>query len=225
MSIRRHLAALLPVALIVLVGSSALADCDGGKPILYLTFASETLAADQISDFADRVVRGYLRQLPGVADVALYGDRHPVMRIRLDRSRLSAFGLAPHDVEQTLRHQDIQFSSDGSDPATIELPISVSSSRSPGDIGEIVLAKDGDAAVRLTDVASLELAPGVAHAVASYHGREVVALGVINQPNSALAVWFAMRQALANIRPTLPPDMQVELASPFSIFIDRRGGG
>jgi multidrug efflux pump subunit AcrB len=61
--------------------------------------------------------------------------------------------------------------------------------------------------------------------VASYHGREVIALGVINQPNSALAVWYAVKQALASIRPMMPPDMQVELVGPFSIFIERRGGG
>jgi multidrug efflux pump len=225
MSIRRRLAALSLAALIGMAGLPALADCDGGKPILYLAFSSETLPADQIADYADRIVREHLRQLPGVADVAIYGDRHPVMRIRLDRSRLSALGLAPHDVEQALRHQDIEFSSDRSDRATIELPISMFASRSPGDIGDIVLAKDGDSPVRLTDVASLELASGEARAVASYRGREVVALGVINQPNSALAVWYAVKQALASIRPMMPPDMQVELVGPFSIFIERRGGG
>ena len=226
MSIRRGLAALSLAALIAMgTGRPALADCDGGKPILYLAFSSETLPADQIADYADRIVREHLRQLPGVADVAIYGDRHPVMRIRLDRSRLSALGLAPHDVEQALRHQDIEFSSDRSDRATIELPMSMFASRSPDDIGEIVLATISDAPVRLTDVASLELASGEARAVASYHGREVIALGVINQPNSALAVWYAVKQALASIRPMMPPDMQVELVGPFSIFIERRGGG
>ena len=226
MRIRRGLLAL---ALAALVGMGALrpalADCDGGRPILYLAFTSDSLPADQIADFADRIVREHLRLLPGVADVTIYGDRHPVMRIRLDRSRLSALGLAPHDVEQALRHQDIEFSSDRSDRATIELPMSAFASRPPDDIGGIVLAKDGDYAVRLMDVASLELASAAAPTLAHYHGMEVVALGVINQRTSGLAVWFAVRQALTNIRPMMPPGMQVELASPFSIFIERRGGG
>lgn len=220
-----RLAALLLAALVGMAGRPALADCAGGRPILYLAFSSETLPANQIADFADRIVREHLRQLPGVADVAIYGDRHPVMLVRLDRPRLSALGLAPHDVEQALRHQDLEFASDRGDRATIELPMSVFASREPGEIGDIVLAKKGDYQVRLSDVASLELASGEARAVASYHGREVVALGVINQPNSALPVWYAVRQALTSIRPMMPPDMQVELASPFSIFIERRGGG
>ena len=224
MSLRR-LGALSLAALIgMAAGSPALADCDGGRPLLYLAFSSDTLPVDQISDFADRTVREHLRLLPGVADVAIYGDRQPVMRIRLDRSRLAAVGLAPHDVEQALQRQDIEFSSDRSDRATIELPMSVFASRPPDEIGEIVLAKDGDYPLRLMDVASLELASGGVHTIAHRGGRDVVALGVITQPNTGLAVWFAVKQALATIRPMLPREMQVELVSPFSIVIERVSG-
>jgi multidrug efflux pump len=222
---RRRLVALSLAALIgMAAGPRALADCVGGKPILYVAFSSDSLSADQVADFADRIVRTHLRLLPGVADVAIYGDRHPVMRIRLDRSRLSALGLAPHDVEQALQRQDIEFSSDRSDRATIELPMSTFASLPPDEIGEIVLAKDGDPPIRLMDVASLELASAGAHTIAHRGGRDVVALGVITQPNTGLAVWFAVKQYLATIRPMLPPDMQVELVSPFSIVIERVSG-
>ena len=225
MSRQRRLVALSWAVLMAMAaGPPALADCGGGRPLLYLAFSSDSLAVDQVTDFADRMVREHLRLLPGVADVAIYGDRHPVMRIRLDRSRLAAVGLATHDVEQALQRQDIEFSSDRSDRATIELPRSVFASRPPDEIGEIVLAKDGDYPIRLMDVASLELASSAAHTVAHRGGRDVVALGVINQPNTGLAVWFAVKQALATIRPMLPPEMQVELVSPFSIVIERVSG-
>jgi multidrug efflux pump len=223
MSTRRRLAALSLAALVGLAAVAPVrADCEGARPILYLAFSSDSLSADQVADYADRIVRDRLRLLPGVADVAIYGDRHPVMRIELDRSRLSALGLAPHDVEQALRSQDIEFSSNRTDRATIELPMSAFSARSPGEIGEIVLAKAGDHPVRLMDVASLELASGGARTVANYHGRDVVALGVVNHPNAGmLAVWFAVSQVLPSIRSAMPRDMQLEVASPFSIVIER----
>jgi multidrug efflux pump subunit AcrB len=72
------------------------------------------------------------------------------------------------------------------------------------------------------DVAQIEQAIGGAHAVAHYAGKEVIALGVVNQPDTgALAVWYAVSRTLATIRPMLPPDMQVDLVSPFSIVIQR----
>ena len=44
-----------------------------------------------MTDFADRVVKDRLQNLPGVAEVRIFGARMPAMRIWLDRLRLAAY--------------------------------------------------------------------------------------------------------------------------------------
>ena len=62
----------------------------------------------EVTDYADRFVKDRLQNLPGVAEVRIFGARTPAMRIWLDRLRLAAYGLTPQDVEAALRRQNIE---------------------------------------------------------------------------------------------------------------------
>ena len=53
----------------------------------------------EVTDYADRFVKDRLQNLPGVAEVRIFGERRYAMRIWLDRLRLAAYGLTPQDVE------------------------------------------------------------------------------------------------------------------------------
>src|SRR3546814_9288016 len=57
---------------------------------------------------SDRYVRDRLQNLPGVADVRIYGERRMAMRIWLDRARLAAYALTTDDVELALRQQNVE---------------------------------------------------------------------------------------------------------------------
>jgi multidrug efflux pump len=220
--------ALSVLALIAMaIGAPVLADCESRRPILYLAFSSSEGYQDTvtITDFADRVVGNHLRNLPGVADVAMFGDRRPVLRIRLDRSRLAAYGATPGDVAHALQRQGVELPAGDTDPINIELPVSWTSPSPWEGIESIVVRENGDAPVRLMDVAEIGPAIGGARTVAHYAGKDVVALGIVNQSDTGvLAVWFAVSRILATIRPMMPRDVQVDLVSPFSIVIERLSG-
>ena len=49
----------------------------------------------EVTDFADRFVKDRLQNLPGVADVRIFGERRYAMRIWLDAARLAAYHLTP----------------------------------------------------------------------------------------------------------------------------------
>src|SRR3546814_3101764 len=75
------------------------------RAIVYIAFTSDRHTPIEISDYADRYVRDRLQNLPGVADVRIYGERRMAMRIWLDRARPAAYALTTDHVEQALRHQ------------------------------------------------------------------------------------------------------------------------
>jgi HAE1 family hydrophobic/amphiphilic exporter-1 len=204
------------------VGGPVAADCEDRKSILYLAFSRGTLSMVEVSDYADRIVGNYLRNLPGVADVVTFGDRHPVpiLSIRVDPSRLAAHGRALADIEAALRRQGIEAPADPTSNDTIQVPASSIEPRRLDEVAELTIGQEGDSAVRPLDLAEIVVAIKDAHSGATYGGKDVVALGVVNQPSAGvLAIWFVVSRALATIRPMTPHDMRVELANPFSIVI------
>ena len=46
--------------------------------------------------------------LPGAAEVRVFGERLPSMRIYVDRDKLAAYGLTVQDVEASLRSQNVE---------------------------------------------------------------------------------------------------------------------
>jgi multidrug efflux pump len=65
----------------------------------------------QITDFIDRFVVDRLKNLEGVADVTIYGERRYAMRIWVDRERLAAYALTVQDIENALRAQNVELPS------------------------------------------------------------------------------------------------------------------
>ena len=72
------------------------------QAILNLVFTSDQMNALEITDYVDRFVLDRLKNLTGVADVTIYGERRYAMRIWIDRERLAAFNLTVQDVENAL---------------------------------------------------------------------------------------------------------------------------
>ena len=55
------------------------------QPVIYLAFSSDRHSPLEVTDYADRFVKDRLQNLPGVADVRIFGERRYAMRIWLDR--------------------------------------------------------------------------------------------------------------------------------------------
>ena len=73
------------------------------RPIINLVFRNDNMNALQITDYVDRYVIDRLKNLPGVADVVIQGERRYAMRVWIDRERLAAYNLTIQDVENALR--------------------------------------------------------------------------------------------------------------------------
>lgn len=221
-SILRGLRPTLATLLICMTDTPVIADCEDARPIAYLAFTSDTLPPTGITDFADRVAASHLRQLPGVGGVVLYGDRRPVMRITVDGSRLAAYGSTMEEVEQSLRSIGFKLPALRARPDMIDLAVSLSDPLPPDVVADVVVAQAQGVPVRLTDVATIELAIGQGHTIVNYRGQETVAVGIVPDLRSGmLATWFALSRWLPTLRIMMPADLQVELVSPFSIIIER----
>src|SRR5690606_3897650 len=72
-------------------------------PIIYIGVTAGNLSTIQASDYVNRYIKTRLSVLPGAAEVRIFGERLPSMRIYIDRDKLAGFGLTVQDVEAALR--------------------------------------------------------------------------------------------------------------------------
>jgi len=193
------------------------------QPIIYLAFASDRHSPLDVTDYADRFVKDRLQNLPGVAEVRIFGERTYAMRIWLDRARLAAYGLTPQDVENALRRQNIEVPAGRIESDMREFTVQAETDlRTPEQFNDLIIRDAGGYLVRLKDVGRAEIGPRDERVIARFNGQNAVAIGVVKQSTAnPLDVSKAVNEALPRIIETLPEGMTVDVAYDSSLFIER----
>src|SRR5690606_16818891 len=70
---------------------------------------NDSMTNEDLSDFVASNILDQLNRAPGVGDVQMFGSQY-AMRIWLDPSKLTNFGLTPSDVISAIRAQNVQVS-------------------------------------------------------------------------------------------------------------------
>ena len=191
-------------------------------PIMWVSLTSDKHTRLEVSDYASRQIRPRLQTTPGAADVRVFGERRPAMRIWLDRAKLAAYRLTPADIEDALRRQNVEIPAGRIESRAREFAVlSQTDLATAEQFGAAMIRDGGGIQVRIRDVARVELAPASERIVTRFNGRPSVSLGVIRQSTAnALDLSVAVRKELAGIQRTLPEGMRLELAYDSSVFIE-----
>ncbi|OGB23191.1 MAG: multidrug transporter AcrB [Burkholderiales bacterium RIFCSPLOWO2_02_FULL_57_36] len=152
------------------------------SPTISLSFSSNLLSPMELTDVANRIVKPRLQLLPGAADVRIYGERKYAMRIWLDRNKLASQSLAPSDVEDALRKQNIEVPAGRIESSQREFSVvSQTDLTEVSEFENIIVRSVNGYAVRIKDVARVELGPALERTSVRFNGQNAVALGVIRQ--------------------------------------------
>ncbi len=72
------------------------------SPILLLALRSDTIPLATVDEYADIFLAQQISQVPGVAQVVIFGDRTPSIRVQVDPGRLASSGVTLEDIRSTL---------------------------------------------------------------------------------------------------------------------------
>jgi multidrug efflux pump len=193
------------------------------QPIIQIVFRNENMNALQITDYVDRYVLDRLKNLQGVADVVIYGERRYAMRVWIDRERLAAYNLTIQDIENAIRSQNVELPAGRLESVDREFTVlSRTGLTNPTEFGRIRVKQAGDYQVRLREVARIELGAADERRDSRYNGVPAITVGVIKQAvANPLDVSKALRAVLPDINGSLPQGMTAEIGSDSAVFIDR----
>ncbi|MBL8977144.1 MAG: efflux RND transporter permease subunit [Gemmatimonadetes bacterium] len=188
----------------------------------YLSFTSTTRDVPAVTDWLLRTLQPQLATLPGVQRVTFEGGRQIAMRVWIDPDRLAAVGLAPGDVYAALQRNNYLAAVGQTKGNLVQVNLLANTDlRSTAEFNDLIVAERRGAIVRLRDVATVELGAEEADMVAKYGQREAVYLGVwplvgVNE----IEVAHRLRDEMDRIRPTLPADIDMQMAYDATVFME-----
>ena len=146
-----------------------------------------------LSNYAYLQLVDPLKRIPGVGDVIIYGERRYSMRIWLDPDKLAKLGITAVDVQNAIAEQNVQVAAGklGQSPApagtAFEMQVNaLGRLGDPEQFGDIVVraGTGSEAAVRLRDVARIELGALQYTSSAHLNERPSVFVAVYQVPGS-----------------------------------------
>lgn len=193
------------------------------QAIMFLVFSSPQKSALEITDYVDRFIVDKLKNLNGVADVQIYGERRYAMRVWIDRERLAAFNLTVQDIEDALRAQNAEIPSGRIESSDREFSVlSRTGLTTPEQFRQIVVKLADGHQVKLGEVSRIELGAVDERRLSNFNGTPAIAVGIIKQATAnPLDVSTAVNAVLPEFNRTLPDGLQVAVGNDDSIFIDR----
>ncbi len=180
-----------------------------------------------LGDYASRTVLPEIQRLPGVGQAQLFGTEQ-AMRIWIDPAKLISFGISAADVNAAIRAQNAQVSSGsiGDLPNTSGQAIAATvvvdgQLASVDQFRDIVLRANTDgSAVRLRDVARIELGAQNYATSARLNGKPSTGIGVQLSPSgNALATATAIRNRMDELSKFFPHGVKWEIPYDSSRFV------
>ncbi len=188
---------------------------------MYIGFKSDTLAANQITDYLTRVVQPKLQAVTGVQTAELLGQKVFALRAWLDPEKLAAFGLTATDVSQALAANDYISGIGNTKGQMVQVNLTASTSlHSAQEFRNLVIKQSGGAVVRLKDVANVTLGSEDYESEVGFDGKQAVYIGIQVAPTANLLdVIQGVHKVFPDIQALLPNGLTGEIIYDSTEFV------
>src|SRR4029079_19316532 len=193
------------------------------QAIIYITFRSERLNAIELTDYVDRYVVDRFKNLSGISDATIYGERLYAMRIWIDRDRLAGYNLTVQDVEDAIRQQNAEIPAGRIESDDREFTVLSKPALGTSDeFRDIMLKPAGGLQVKLGDVARVELGSTEVRRISRYMGQTSITVGIIKQAvANPLDVSREVHEVMPSIVDSLPEGVGAEIGYDSTQFIEQ----
>ncbi len=183
-------------------------------PIMGFTLQSNSRNLLELSDYARNTIKERLQTVSGVSEVSIWGERRFSMRLWLDPTKLSAYGLTPLDVRNALNTENIELPSGRIEGNSTELSIrTMGRLEKPDEFNELIIKETDGKTIRLKDVGRAELGPENERSMLRRDGIPMVVVVIVPQPGANnIAIADEVYKRIAIIKKDLPKDLTIDVS-------------
>ncbi len=188
----------------------------------YLSFSSELLDQNQITEYLVRIVQPRLSAIEGVQRADILGARTFAMRIWLKPDRMAALNVTPTHVRTALASNNYLSALGETKGSLIKVSLTADTDlRSVEEFKQLVVFQNEGALVRIQDIADVTLGAEDYDTEVRFSGQKAVFMGVWSLPNAnSLDVIDVVSEELDSIKKDLPSGLDARLAYDATEYID-----
>jgi multidrug efflux pump subunit AcrB len=190
-------------------------------PIIQLALSGQGLSEQILGDLGLNVVRTPLVTVPGAAIPLPYGGKLRQIQIDLDSMAMQARGLSGQDVANALAAQNLITPVGTQKIGNFEYSIQLNNAPSEiAALGALPIKAVNGAMVYVRDVAQVRDGNPPQTNIVHVEGNRSVLMQVLkNGSVSTLAIISGIKEKLEQIKPTLPPALDVAQIGDQSVFV------
>ena len=188
---------------------------------MYLTFNSDVLPTNKITDYLIRVVQPQLQAVEGVQQAQILGGKLFAIRVWLDPQKMAAYNVTATDVYNVLGANNYLSAVGSTRGQMVQVNLTASTNlHSVDEFRDLVIKSQNGAYVRLSDVARVTLGASDYDSQANFDDNPgvVIAIGVTPDSN-VLDVIKGVRAVLPEINAQLPKGLSSFVAYDSTKFI------
>lgn len=192
------------------------------SPTVYISFSSDTLGGEAITDFLLRVIQPQLGTLEGVSQAVIMGERQYAMRINLDTHRMASLNITATDVMAALSRNNIQAAIGTVYGRLQQFAMTANTDMTTADqFNNMVVKNAKDYLIRIRDVGTALLGAVTYDNSAVINGKKTTVIGIIPSSDAnPLTVSKEIDKIMPSIEAQLPKGMKVEIVYDSSVFIE-----
>ena len=181
-------------------------------PILTLALSSKTMPLSQVEDLADTRFSQKISQLPGVGLVSISGGQKPAVRVRVNPTALSSYGINLEDVRTALQQTSLDQAIGNFDGPQQDYQIQSNDQLlTAADFEKVVIAYHNGSPVKLSDVASVDNDVENVRQAAWMNETPAVIVNIQRQPGAnIIQVVDRIKKLLPVLKSNLPAAIQID---------------
>ena len=179
----------------------------GDFPVLYVSMRSDTMPLSAVDDYAETVLAPQISQLPGIAQVLVYGAQKFAVRVQVDPVAAAARNISLEDI-----HNVVAKANSSAPVGTLQgqqqtmTLLATGAMEHAADYRDVVVAYRNGAPVKLSEVAHVIDSVENDKIATWFNDSRAIVLAIQRQPDAnTVAVVDMVRDKLPAMRAQIPP--------------------
>src|ERR1051325_11450371 len=193
----------------------------GDFAILYISLVSATLPLSTVDDYGEITLAQQISQLPGVAQVQVFGAQKFAVRVQVDPVAAASRGVSLDDVRNVVAKAN-----SNTPVGTIAglrqdtTLLATAAMRNAADYRDVVVAFRNGSPIKLTEIANVIDSVENDKIASAFNGERAVVLAIFRQPDAnTVRVVDSVRDRLPAYRAQVPAAVKMEVLNDRSISI------
>ncbi len=196
------------------------ADADA-VPIVFLSVKSDKRTLLDLSDIAQNTFKERLQTIPGVSQIAIWGEKKYSMRLWMDPAKLAAYNITPIDVRNALIRENIELPSGSIEGSNTELTVRTLGRLTTVDnFNDLIIKESASSIIRFKDIGEAALYPENDKSILRRDGIPMVGIVLIPQPGANyIRIADEFYKRLDQIKKDLPEDIELGIGFDVTKYI------